>query len=234
MPRGFFITGTDTGVGKTVVTGTIIKALHALNVKAAAMKPIETGCRIIDNIPYPSDGMFLKETALMDEDISRITPYCFETPAAPFVASRIENKNIDIDFIKTRFDLLMDRYGKVVVEGIGGIMAPIRKNYFVSDLIKELALPVIVVCRPSLGTINHTLLTINYALKEGIEIAGIIINFSRPEENTIAEQTNRSALEQLSPVALIGTLPYLKDLRPETLKETALKALNINLLLKKF
>lgn len=230
MPKGFFITGTDTGVGKTVVAGAVIKALHSLNIKAAAMKPIETGCRIIGNIPYPSDGMFLKETALMDEDISLVTPYCFETPAAPFVASGLEKKDIDPGVISARFNMLMDRYGEVVVEGIGGIMVPIRKDYFVSDLIKELALPVIVVCRPSLGTINHTLLTINYALKEGIEVAGIIINFNRPEENTLAEQTNRSALEQLSPVALIGTLPYLKDLGPETLKEAALKALNIDLL----
>jgi dethiobiotin synthetase len=174
--------------------------------------------------------MFLKRTALMDEDISSITPYCFETPAAPFVASELEKKDIDIGIIRTCFNQLMDRYGRVIVEGVGGIMVPIKKDYFVSDLIKELALPVIVVCRPALGSINHTLLTINHALKEGIEIAGIIINFSRPEENTIAEQTNRLVLEQLCSMAVIGTLPYLKDFGPETLKENALKALNIDLL----
>lgn len=234
MPGGFFITGTDTGVGKTVVTGAIIKALQARKIRTAAMKPIETGCMVKDNLLFPADGMFLKKTALMDEAISQITPYCFETPAAPFVASRLEKKDIDIGVIRTCFDLLMDRYGKVIVEGLGGIMAPIKKDYFVSDLIKELALPVIVVCRPAMGTINHTLLTVNHALKEGMVVAGIIINFSRPEENTIAEQTNRSVIEQLSPVAILGTLPYLEDLGPETLGETALRTLAIDLLLKKF
>lgn len=230
MPNGFFITGTDTGVGKTVVTAAIIKALHAMKVKAAAMKPIETGCRIIDNLPFPSDGMFLKETALMDEDISQITPYCFETPAAPFVASGLEKKDIDTGVIRACFDRLRDRYGTVIVEGIGGIMVPVKRAYFVSDLIKELGLPVIVVCRPSLGTINHTLLTINYALKEGIKVAGVIINFSRPEEETTAELTNRSVIEQFNPAAVLGTLPYLKDLGPGTLEAAALKYLNMDLL----
>ncbi|GAB4411735.1 MAG: dethiobiotin synthase [Thermodesulfovibrionales bacterium] len=230
MNKGFFITGTDTGVGKTVITGAIIKALHSIGINACAAKPVETGCHRDGNILYPSDGMFLKRVARMDESINHITPYCFETPAAPSVASDMEGKAVDIPAIIGEFNSLLETYQAIVVEGVGGILVPIMSDYFVIDLIRELGLPLIVVSRPSLGTINHTLLTVNYALKEGIEVSGIIINFSRPAEGTIAEKTNPALLEQISPVPVIGVFPYLDDLGDETLRKAALKHLNIEII----
>ncbi len=232
MNSGFFITGTDTGVGKTVITAAIIKALHVRGISACAMKPIETGCARIGNNLCPSDGMFLKKVAEMDEDMKYITPYCFETPVAPSLASGMEGKPVSIDVIARRFNSLLKKYHTVVVEGVGGLLVPIKKDYFVIDLVRELKLPLIVVSRPSLGTLNHTLLTVNYALKEGINVTGIVVNFSRPPGGDISEETNPYMLQKLSPVPFIGTFPYLNNLRTETLEKTALKYLNIEMLRK--
>lgn len=222
MPNGFFVTGTDTGIGKTVVAGALIMALRAKGINACGMKPVETGCKRINGTLIPSDGTFLKQIARMDDPIEHITPFCFETPAAPSVASEIEKGDIDIRLIKERFQNLQKKYQPVIVEGVGGLLVPIKNDYFVIDLVRELALPLIVVSRPSLGTINHTLLTVNYALKEGIKVAGIIINFSNRPENTAAEKTNPAVIRKLSPVPVIGTFPYLENLEDETIKKAAL------------
>lgn len=222
MPNGFFVTGTDTGVGKTVVAGALIMALRAKGINACGMKPVETGCKRINGTLIPSDGTFLKQIARMDDPIEHITPFCFETPAAPSVASEIEKRDIDISLIKERFQNLQKKYHTVIVEGVGGLLVPLKRDYFVIDLVRELALPLIVVSRPSLGTINHTLLTVNYALKEGIKIAGIIINFSNRPENTAAEKTNSAVIRKLSPVPVIGTFPYLENLENDTIEKAAL------------
>jgi dethiobiotin synthetase len=232
MNQGLFIAGTDTGVGKTVVAAAIIKALHAQGIHACGMKPIETGCSCVGSTLYPSDGMFLKKVSRMDEHIGFVTPYCFENPVAPSLASEMEGRAIHIPLIREKFQALLERYPAVVVEGIGGILVPIKKDYFVMDLIRELSLPLVVVARPSLGTINHTLLTVNYALGKGISVLGIIINFSRPPENTVAENTNPLVLEQLCPVPVIGIFPHLNNLEDKVLERNALKHLDIKALRK--
>jgi dethiobiotin synthetase len=224
---GLFITGTDTGVGKTVVAAAIIKALHAQGIHACGMKPIETGCARVGSTLYPSDGMLLKKVSMMDEHIGFVTPYCFETPVAPSLASEMEGRAIHVSLIKEKFQALLERHPAVVVEGIGGILVPIKKDYFVLDLIRELDLPLVVVTRPSLGTINHTLLTVHYALGRGIAVSGVIINFSRPPESTVSENTNPLLLEQLCPVPVIGILPHLNNLEDEALARSALKHLDI-------
>ncbi len=226
MNKGFFVTGTDTGVGKTVIAAAMIKVIRALGMSVCAMKPVETGCPRVGNTLYPSDGMFLKKAAAMEETIDHITPFCFETPAAPSLASEIEGKPVNVESIVEEFQSLKERHRAVVVEGVGGIMVPIKRDYFVLDLIRDLELPVIVVSRPSLGTLNHTLLTVNYALKEGIKVSGIVINFTRPPDVTVAENTTPMMLQQLSQVPVMGTFPYLDDLEDGTIEKAALRYLN--------
>jgi dethiobiotin synthetase len=230
MSKGFFITGTDTGVGKTVIAGAFIKTVRAQGVSVGAMKPIETGCSRIGTNLCPTDGMFLRKVAGMDENINQITPYCFEAPVAPSLASEMEGRPVSVSGILEKFNALLQRYHAVVVEGVGGILVPIRKDYFVLDLIKDMALPLIVVARPALGTLNHTLLTVNYALKEGVRVAGVVINLTRKSEGTVSENTNPLVLRQLSPVPLLGIFPYLDNLDDESLENAAMKYLDLKVI----
>ena len=233
--KGFFITGTDTGVGKTIISAALIKAAHMLGLKACGMKPIETGCKQTENRKgndslIPSDGTFLREITGTDESIDLITPVRFENPLAPLPASEIEDKPIDLDKIKTAYRKLSGRYDVIIVEGIGGLLVPIKREYFVIDLAKYFGFPIIVVSKPGLGTINHTMLTVNYAIKEGLDVAGIIINYTRPPENTLAENTNPEIIKRLSPVPVLGIFPYMKDLESRTIEKEAVKNLDIELI----
>lgn len=245
MCRGIFITGTDTGVGKTIVSAAIIRALIKRGIKVGAMKPIETGCKKtedreqktedrIENL-IPSDGIFLREMAEMDDNIDLVTPLRFEYPLSPMVASDLEKKPVDLQRVFSAYKKLSKKYEFMVVEGAGGLLVPITKNskqsavssqqskkkylktYFVSDLIKDLQLHIIVVARPTLGTINHTLLTVNQALREGINVRGVIINYHNPSEDSIAEKTNPDVLRELCPVPLLVILPYVEDIKLRTI-----------------
>jgi dethiobiotin synthetase len=228
MARGFFISGTDTGVGKTIVTAALIRCMRAKGIYAGAMKPIETGCSRIGDVLYPHDGIFLKRAAGMDESFQHLTPYRFEAAAAPLTASEEEGTEIDIRVIRDEFGLLAKAYKPVIVEGLGGILVPIRRDYFVIDLVRDMELPLIVVTTPFLGTINHTLLTVNYAIDRGVDVAGIVINFNRPPDGAIAEETSPALIQRLSGVPMLGTFPYLTSVENETLERTALKHLDID------
>lgn len=241
MVRGFFITGTDTGVGKTVIAAALIQAIGFLGLKVCGMKPVETGClksdrvhppeaeefRAKDMVLIPSDGMFLKKMAGMDDSIDLVTPIRLANPLAPFPASEIEDTPVDIEKIKKAYAELSKKYEAVVVEGIGGLLVPIKKDYFVLDLARDSGLPIIIVSRPGLGTINHTILTVNYAIKECLTVAGIIINYSLPPEGTLAEKTNPEVIKKISPVPIIGIFPYLENMESITIEKAAIKTLDI-------
>ncbi|MBI5638839.1 MAG: dethiobiotin synthase [Nitrospirae bacterium] len=230
MAKGFFITGTDTGVGKTIIAGAVIKAMGFLGLKTCGMKPVESGCGHEGDVLIPYDGMFLKQISHVDDPITVITPCCFENPLAPLSASEIEMTDVSVAEIKKAFKRLSDKYEAIVVEGIGGLMVPLRKNYYTFDLARELELPLIVVAKPGLGTVNHVMLTVNYALKEGLEVAGLIINYSNPPDNSLAEKTNPKLLNQISPVPIIGTFPYLKNLDEDIIEKTAIKNLDLEVI----
>ncbi len=226
LPKGVFITGTDTGVGKTVVSALILKELRRRGIIAGAMKPIETGCKKANpksqtlNPKFkkgeliPTDGIALREAAGMDDSLDLVVPVRFEHPLAPLAASQLEKRPVSIKKIMNAYKKLSDRYDFLVVEGAGGLLVPIKcrdaSRYFMSDLVKEMGLPVVVVARPSLGTINHTLLTIEYALHSGLEVLGVVINYSLPSEGSLAEKTNPEILRELCPVPLIEIIPYME------------------------
>lgn len=242
MTRGFFITGTDTGVGKTVIAGALILFIKSLGLTVCGMKPIETGCmksenreqraesEVKDTLLIAADGIFLQGISDVDEPINSVVPICLKNPLAPFPAAEIEGIPVDIEKIKKAYTKLSEKYDAVVVEGIGGLLVPIKQDYFVLDLARDLGLPMIVVSRPSLGTINHTLLTINYAIKEGLNVAGIIINYSQPPEKTLAEKTNPEVIRQISPVPILGVFPYLEDTESNEIKQATTKCLNLEII----
>jgi dethiobiotin synthetase len=230
MPKGFFITGTDTGVGKTIITVALIKAVSLLGKRAGGMKPIETGCLKEGDIFVPSDGMFIKTMAHMEENIKHISPCCFQNPLAPLPASEREGVHVDLENIRRSYANLAKQYYAVIVEGIGGLLVPIKEDYFVLNLAKEFGLPLIIVASPGLGTINHTLLTVNYALKEGLPVAGIILNYNRPPEYSLAEETNPEVISKISPVPIIGIFPYLQDFESSTFEKAVAKHLSLDVI----
>lgn len=232
MSKGFFMAGTDTGVGKTIMAGAMIKALFFLGHRVGAMKPIESGCGREGNVLVPFDGMFLKQTAHMDEPVTLVTPCCLESPLAPLSASEIDKKDVDIAEIRRAFKGLSAKYGKMIVEGIGGLMVPVKRDYYVVDMAREFGLPLLLVSRPGLGTVNHTMLSIRCALKEGLEVAGVIINYSKPPEESLAEKTNPKLLAQICPVPIIGIFPYLSNLDEDSIAMAAIKNLDLEALKK--
>ena len=241
--KGVFITGTDTGVGKTVVSAVIIRALIREGTRVGAMKPLETGCkrtksriqnpesRMGNSELIPADGMFLKEMAGMDDPLDLVTPVRFEQPLAPMVAADIEKKAVDLEAVRDAYKTLSEKYDFMVVEGIGGLLVPITRYtspvthrlspFFVADLIKDLDLPVIIVACLKLGTINHTLLTVNQALREGLKVSGVILSQAALSDNTIAAKTNPDALRELCPVPILGTVPRLDIVNRENVENLA-------------
>jgi dethiobiotin synthetase len=242
LAKGFFITGTDTGVGKTIISAALIQTAHMIGLKSCGMKPIETGCskqkfkvksaklKVQDRDLTPHDGMFLKKIAGVNASLDLITPVRFENPLAPLAASEMEGRAVDLGTIKKAYQKLSLEYDAMIVEGIGGLLVPIRKNYFVLDLASDIGLPVIVVARPGLGTINHTMLTVRYALKAGLTVAGIIINHIRPPEGTPAEVTNPDIIRQISPVPVLGVFPFLVDFKSATIRKAAATNVDIKII----
>ncbi len=200
MTKGIFITGTDTGVGKTVVAAGLAGALKRRGVEVGVMKPVATGGR--------GDALLLMKAASSPDPMEVVNPIFLEPPLAPSTAAEISRAEIDLSKIWKAYAKLSSQHEFMVVEGIGGLLVPIKGKFLVVDLIKRLGLPIIVVSRPGLGTINHTLLTIECAKRHRIEIRGIVINGPKKKKSGLAEKTNPRIIEELSGISILGTLPF--------------------------
>lgn len=209
MKNRFFITGTDTGVGKTHVLSLLLKQLKESGFSPTVIKPIETGCAKRDGNLIPEDATLLAKIACM-EDIDIVCPYRFEHPVAPYVASKLEKKRINIKKIKSILDGLSE---PVFVEGAGGLMVPILKNFFMIDLAKYLDLDVIFVASLRLGTINHTLLSLEALKRRKIAVRGIILNDIEGVE-TIATKTNFQIIKELTNCPILSVIPFGKNVKP--------------------
>lgn len=220
MAKGIFITGTDTDVGKTVVAGALAMGLKKIGFSVGVMKPVETGCKKVGKRLIPSDAIFLKKASGSRDSLDLINPYRFEKSLAPSVASELEGVRIDISRILKTFDIMKKRHDIVIIEGAGGILVPVYKDYLFLDLIRDLGLPVLIVARPWLGTINHTLLTIRCAQEYGIPVIGFILNYTKDLKQDPSEKTNPLVIKRLSNVPLIGIFPFIRNLKnnPERLR----------------
>ncbi len=207
MLNKLFITGTDTGVGKTVVAGAIAAYLRSQGLSVGVMKPAETGCREKDGELYPVDAVYLKKISGSTDPLDTICPYRFAEPLAPAVAAKRAGKKINVELIKKKFKAIAESHDAVIVEGAGGLMVPLSGKYLFLDLAAELGLPLVIVGRAGLGTINHTLLTLNAARERGIEISGIILTQARPEAGA-AFETNPLVLKELGGTKRVFSLPY--------------------------
>lgn len=211
---GIFIIGTDTGVGKTVVAAGLALVLRERGIRVGVMKPVATGCLGDGKRLISEDAVYLFEAA-ENEHPALTNPLRFRNPVAPSVASVIEKKEIPIEKILKAYRELQHHYEFVIVEGIGGLLVPLTKEYFVANLIHEFNLPLVIVARGGLGTINHTLLTIDAAVIRGFEVRGVIFNRMPRVNFSIAEITNPKAIHDLTGVPILGSLPELEDVNVE-------------------
>lgn len=206
--KGVFITGTDTGVGKTFIAGLIVRALQEYGIDIGVMKPVETGCRIVNKKSVPHDALFLKKIAQTDDHLDLINPYRFKEPLAPSAAARKEDRQIKLRKIETCFKKLLVRHNFMVVEGAGGLLAPLNNKETMGDLIKLLRLPVIIVAASRLGAINHTLLTVKCLNQLKIKTLGIIFNKPTSDKNGLF--MNASEVKRFTDVPVICEVPFIK------------------------
>jgi adenosylmethionine-8-amino-7-oxononanoate aminotransferase len=206
MNKGIFVLGTDTGVGKTFVAAGIIGLLRNHGIKIGVMKPVESG--VVPGQLTDTD-ILIRSAGITRKDVRYINPYKFSMPLAPLPAAETDHQVIDIEKIVTAYGYLIKKYEFVVVEGAGGLIVPIKKDYTTIDLIKDLNLPVLIVARAGLGTINHTCLTVNQCRMNGITVVGVIMNGFTGTD--ISEKTNPTQISNLTDVKILGRIPVINQ-----------------------
>lgn len=223
----FFITGTDTNVGKTEAACLLARSFAEAGLKAGVMKPVETGCPLKDGRIMPTDALRLKAASNTEADLDLVNPYRFTAPVAPDLAARLFGATIDLHKISDIFTGLQAAHDVMLVEGAGGLLAPCAEGKSMADLALLLGTPLIVVSANRLGTINHTLLTISCARQMGLQVKGIILNKPAPSENDPSAGHNRSDIERLSKVPVMFEMAY----SPDQSRNPVLKKSEINKIL---
>ncbi|HWP60186.1 MAG TPA: dethiobiotin synthase [Candidatus Acidoferrales bacterium] len=208
MGGAIFITGTDTGVGKTLVACGLAALLRESGYRVGVMKPAETGCEERDGKRYPQDALDLKRASGCELPIETICPYRLRDPLAPSVAAAREQIAIDIALLAQTFRAISAAHDITLVEGAGGLLVPLLPHYTYADFAALLKLPVIVVAANRLGMINHLLLTIEHAACRGLHVLGFVLN-RLEQEPSLAAETNRAALRALTSACCLGEVPYL-------------------------
>ena len=217
MSKGLFITGTDTGVGKTVIACGIARLFKSRGINVGVMKPIATGSR--------HDAIQLIKAAGIDETLDVVNPQYFKAPLAPTVAASLERRKVDLDAIYRSYWFLQKHYDVVIVEGIGGVKVPLGESTYVVDLIQALRLPALIVGRTTLGTLNHMLLTFEVLDAAKVPVMGVLLNggpaFAKATAGqpalalatagehgkTLAEKSNPDELQDHLRVPVLGVLP---------------------------
>ncbi len=205
---GCFVTGTDTGVGKTAVAGGLAAGLRARGLNAGVMKPVQTGVPRAERDAGGGDGGFLLRAAGLADPFALVTPVCLEAPLAPLVAAQLEGTVVDLAILDAARDQLRARRDFLVVEGAGGLAVPVAEGVLMADLARRWNLPLLVVARPGLGTINHTVLTVEFARARGLSVAGVVINGFPPDGGGEAERTNPAVITGLTGLPVLGIIPF--------------------------
>lgn len=231
MSRGIYIIGTDTDVGKTFVAAGLMHLLLKNGFRAAYFKPVASGEVACGGVNVSADAAFVRTVSGFDEPPDIITPFAFADAVSPHLAARIACRRIDTAIIKKSLNDLKNRYDVIIAEGAGGLAVPFSdEGAMQTDVIRELGFPCLLVARAGLGTINHTLLTLEYAKRGGLRICGIVINGAG---QSLMEQDNIATIKRLSGIKAVLTLPVVaagdsKKLPVGRIREVFEQTININ------
>jgi dethiobiotin synthase len=212
--KSVFITGTDTGIGKTVVAAGLLAAARARGIDAVPMKPVQTGCSM--NLAAPDLDFCLREARFKPRSHEQawMCPYRFIPACSPHLAARLARKRIQIGKIAGDFNRLASLHEAVIVEGAGGVLAPIDERNTMLDVMKALRLPVILVARAGLGTLNHTFLSLRELRRAKLKVVGVVLVESAPGKRGVIEKDNARTIGKRGGAAVLACLPYMKRLDP--------------------
>jgi dethiobiotin synthetase len=212
MRHGIFVTGTDTEIGKTIVTAGLIAALRREGVDVGAMKPIASGGIEHGGRVVSEDALLLLEAGGGNDSLDLVNPVCLSLPLAPTIAAEREGTPIDIGVVDRAWEKLRAAHDCVVVEGVGGVAVPITEELLAIDLAVRWELPVLIVARPGLGTINHCMLTVDFVRQRGCEVIGVIFCDTSGDPKGEAEATNADAVQRFAGVPVLGEVCFSDEL----------------------
>jgi len=234
MNRGLFITGTDTEVGKTRVAAMIARELTAAGRRVGIYKPALSGCSLptdgeVTDVAATENGQPLPDDVALwraagrPGELERVCPQRFAAPLAPHLAAAAEGRSVDERLLRAGLDYWRQCSDVVIVEGAGGLLSPIGPTTDSADLATEFGFPLVVVARNALGTINHTRLTVEAAVRRGLRVAGVVLNQTRPPERLSgagdpSTSSNRDELQRWLPCPILGRLEYALDPRRDHLR----------------
>ena len=210
-PRGLFVAGTDTDVGKTYVAAAIVRQLVADGLRVGVYKPVASGCRREGDRLIAEDARTLWEAAGMPLTLDAVCPQTFVAPLAPHRAAREEGRRVDAQLLRTGIQVWQGACDVIVVEGAGGLMSPMSDDDYVADVAFDLGYPLVVVAPNVLGVINHTLQTLITAatFRDGLDVAGIVLNDIRPPEDSDASaHSNLREIRQRCIPPVLGQLSW--------------------------
>ena len=222
-----FVTGTDTNVGKTCITAGIVSYLSKMNVDVGVMKPFASGYKATTN-SVSDDVKILMKYSRVNDPIDLVNPYFFEIPTSPYDACKQLNLEIDISRIVNSYKQLSSIHDVVIVEGIGGIMTPISKNYFVSDLISDLQMNTIIVTGSKVGTVNHLMLTYQHVKEKNLCLNGFVINQNVSDGYELFNL--KQQIIDLTGQTVYGTVPYQKSFNIESYVENFSNFIDVSIL----
>ncbi|MEK3885115.1 dethiobiotin synthase [Paenibacillus sp. PL2-23] len=223
--RGIFVTGTDTGVGKTVVTAAVAAALREKGWHAGVWKPVQSGGLMGNGM---TDAECLLRWTGLDEQPEAIAPFSWEAPLAPMLAARLAGLTLTLEMVMSAGEPLAQRYETLLIEGAGGVAVPLAEDALIVDLMAKLQVPALIVARAGLGTINHTLLTAAFLRQRQIPIVGVVLNEGPAAADDPSTASNTKLIELFGGLKVLGCFPRLAgDLNRETLVRAAQETLDL-------
>jgi dethiobiotin synthetase len=213
-PPGLFVTGTDTGVGKTYVASRIAQALFRAGRRVGVYKPVASGCRALGDELISDDAVELWNAAGRPGELARVCPQRFAAPLAPHLAARATGQEISAEELRAGLDYWRERSDVLVVEGAGGLLSPLGDDEYVADLAAEFDYPLVIVSDNSLGTIHRTLSTLVVAATfgDGLDVAGVMLNEPRPENCNASSASNLQELRARCVPPVLGLVVWQGDL----------------------